>query len=94
MGFTKLDRSIFQSNAMALSPKTFKVWVALLASCDDDGIARVSQTYLARICYLSLKDVEKALIALSLPIQFHGYHRINRVRGGYAVIDYEKYGAE
>lgn len=92
MGFTRLDRSIFQSNVMALSPKTFKVWVSLLASCDDDGIARVSPTYLARICYLSLKDVEKALIALSLPI--HGDHRINRVHGGYAVIDYEKYGAK
>jgi len=68
MASIKLDKSIFQTNIIALSPKTFKVFIALLAACDDDGVARVSPTYLSRICYLSQKDTEKSLNTLSIPV--------------------------
>ena len=88
----KLDKSIFQTNIMALTPKTFKVWIALLASCDDDGVARVSPTYLSRICYLSVKDVEKSLNTLSIPV--YRERKIIKVDAGYAVVDYKKYRVE
>jgi len=92
MGFIKLDKSIFQTNIMALSPKTFKVFIALLAACDDDGVARVSPTYLSRICYLSQKDTEKALNTLCTPI--FRERNIIRLDSGYAVVDYKKYRVE
>jgi len=96
MGFTKLDESILQSSIMAAKPKTFKVWIALLAACESDGIARVSPTFLARVCYLGMKEVEQALEELSSPdplsrtIEKDG-RRIERVDGGFHIINYQKY---
>jgi len=96
MGFTKLDESILQSSIMAAKPKTFKVWIALLAACGSDGTARVSPTFLARVCYLGMKEVEQALEELSSPDPLsrtteNEGRRIERVDGGYYIINYQKY---
>lgn len=98
MGFTKLDERILQSSVMAESGSVFKVWIALLASCGQDGIAKVSSVFLASTCHLSLKMTDHALEILSGPdprsrsLAEDG-RRIVRVDGGFHLVNYEKYRA-
>ena len=42
MGFTKLDEVILKSSIMAEPSDTFKVWICILAACDENGLAAVS----------------------------------------------------
>ena len=96
MGFTKLDSGILQSSIMAEPSETFKVFIAILASCGPDGIAKVSSTYLAAACYFPLEVVDTAIAVLEAPdprsrsLADDG-RRICRVDGGYFVTNYEKY---
>lgn len=98
MGFTKLDEGILQSSVMLEEPPTFKVWIALLASCGPDGIARVSSVFLSSVCHLDLAVTDKALEILEAPdprsrsVVEEG-RRIKRVDGGYFIVNYEKYRA-
>ena len=98
LGFTKLDEGILQSSIMAEDPATFKIWIALLASCGPEGIARVSSVFLSSVCHLSLEITDRALGILEKPdprsrgIAEEG-RRIKRVDGGYFVVNYEKYRA-
>lgn len=96
MGFTKLDERILQSSIMAESAVTFKVWIALLAACRENGIAYVSSVYLSTICHLSLARVDDALQKLESPDEHSRSlnddgRRIRRIDGGYEVINYAVY---
>jgi hypothetical protein len=96
MGFTKLDERILQSSIMAEDPWTFKVWIALLAACKENGIAYVSATYVETICHMKETTVQHALAKLEAPdpnsrsLEDDG-RRIRRVDGGYQVINYQLY---
>lgn len=96
MPFTKLDSGIVRSSIMAEPPEVFKVWIALLSCCDADGVARLSPTYLAATCFMTLETVKAALERLAGPDDESrstndGGRRIRRVDGGYMVINYAKY---
>jgi hypothetical protein len=96
MGFTKLDERILQSSIMAESPTTFKVWIALLAACRENGIAYVSAIYLASICHLPLSKIDDAIRKLESPDEHSRSladdgRRIRRVDGGYEIINYIVY---
>jgi len=98
MGFTKLDEGILQSSVMAESPETFKVWIAMIAACRENGVAKVSPVYLSSVCRLPIEDVEKALEVLSGPDKHSRStnddgRRIIRVDGGFEIINYKKYRA-
>jgi len=98
LGFTKLDEGILKSSIMAETAPTFKVWIALLASCDYDGIARVSPIFLSAACHLSQPMTDKALDILSSPDKYSRSdadegRRIRNIDGGYFVINYLKYRA-
>lgn len=96
MGFTKLDERLVQSSIMSEDPKTFKLFITLLASCGYDGVARISSTFLAATCYMSIEDIDKSLAILEAPdgrsrsLENEG-RRIQRVDGGYLIINYLKY---
>ena len=96
MGFTKLHERLVQSSIMAEDPKTFKIFIALLASCGPDGIAQVSSTFLSAACYMPIEDIDNALAILEAPdkrsrsLDEEG-RRIKRVDGGYFIINYKKY---
>jgi hypothetical protein len=96
MGFTKLDEGILMSSVMAEDSNTFKVWIALLASCKEDGISRVSTIGLASHCFLTLDIVKQAIKKLESPdtesrsTNDEG-KRIRRVDGGFEIINYQKY---
>lgn len=96
MGFTKLDSGILQSSIMAENSDVFKVWIAFLASCNQDGIAEVSAIFISSVCHLPIDTVKKAIERLSLPddtsrsLNDDG-RRLRRIDGGYEVINYLKY---
>jgi hypothetical protein len=96
VGYTKLDEGILLSSIMACNPKTFKVWIALLAACKPDGIAPVSSVGISSVCRLSLEETKLAIDELSSPdtesrsITNEG-KRIERVDGGYRVLNYHKF---
>lgn len=96
MGFTKLDEGILQSSIMFEPATTFKVWIALLASCREDGVSPVSSVYLASVCHLPLSAIDKALAVLEQPDERSRStndegRRVERVDGGYYIINYFKY---
>jgi hypothetical protein len=96
MGFTKLDERILQSSIMAEDPKTFKVWIALLAACRENGVAYTSTVYLQAICHMTETAVTHAIERLSSPdaasrsLADEG-RRIRRVDGGFEIINYTVY---
>lgn len=96
MGFTKLDEGILRSSIMAEDAETFKVWIAFLASCGPDGIARVSAVFLSSVCHLPLEIVHKATARLEAPDPesrsgAEEGRRIIRIDGGWFIVNFEKY---
>jgi hypothetical protein len=96
MGFTKLDEAILQSSIMAEDSDTFKVWIALLASCEPDGISHISPIFLASVCHLSQDKIDRAIVSLESPDPYSRTiadegRRIRKVDGGYFIVNYEKY---
>ena len=95
MGYTKLDEGILLSSIMACDPKTFKVWISLLAACKPDGVSRVSSVALSGICRLTQEETDAAIAELSSgdsnsrSLDEEG-KRIERVDGGYRIINYQK----
>lgn len=96
MGFTKLDSRIVQSSIMMEDSDTFKAWIVFLASCGPDGIARVSPVYIKSICNFTIEKTLEIIKKLESPdslsrsINDEG-RRIERVDGGYRIINYLKY---
>ena len=96
MGFTKLDERILQSSIMAEDAYTFKIWIALLAACKEDGISECSPIYLSAICRIDIETVNKSLSILMSPdknsrsLNDDGI-RIRRIDGGFEIINYKKY---
>ena len=96
MTFTKLDRGLLQSSVLAEDAVTFKVWIVLLAACDDDGIARVSPVFVSSIARLPMDSIETAIKRLSAPDPASRStvakgRRIRRIDGGFEVINYLLY---
>jgi len=96
MGFTKLDSNLIQSSIMMESPEVFKIWITLLAACEEDGVAKVSPVFLSSVCRLHIDDVQKALKKLMEPDQYSRStedkgKRIRRVNGGFFIVNYQKY---
>ena len=96
MGFTKLDEGLLKSSVMAEKPEVFKVWIALLAACKQDGIAEVSPVFLSAVCRLDQEVVNNAIRILESPDDLSRSkdeqgRRIRKVDGGFYIINYLKY---
>jgi hypothetical protein len=96
MVFTKLDSNIVQSSIMLEKAEVFKLWIVLLATCESDGISRVSPVFLSSVCHFSIKDTLEYLSVLESPDELsrslnNEGRRIKRVDGGYEIINYQKY---
>ncbi|OGD09388.1 MAG: hypothetical protein A2Y86_05235 [Candidatus Aminicenantes bacterium RBG_13_62_12] len=98
MGFTKLDEGILRSSIMAEPSDVFKVWIAFLAACGPDGIARTSSIFISSVCRLGLDIVHEAIEHLEAPdpesrTETDEGRRIRRVGGGWFIVNYKKYRA-
>ncbi len=96
MPFVKLDTGILDSSLWSEPAQTCKCWVTLLAMMDATGLVRSTAPGIAKRAHLTLKQTTKALETFSGPdensrsLNDEG-RRINRVDGGYQVINSEKY---
>lgn len=90
--FTKLQRSIITSSIWLEAAETRLVWITLLAICDRDGIARVSDKMLAHTARVTDKGCEAAIKTLMAPDSDSrdrgDGRRIERVEGGFYIVNY------
>lgn len=96
MGFTKLDDGLIFSSILREDDAVFKVWVLLLSRTDGDGIARVSADFLAGITRKPDEEIARCLSVLEKPdpssrTRDHEGRRIERVNGGFKVLNYQAY---
>ena len=96
MGFTKLWANIIHSSIWHEGHDTLRVWIYLLAMVGPDGIAQTSVPDVSARCFIPPDRTREILLKLSEPdldsrsLNDEG-RRIERVDGGYFVINYQKY---
>jgi hypothetical protein len=95
-GFTKLFSSITESSVWSEPHFVLRVWIAMLARCDADGIVEGSVPGFAHLCHVSMDEMVEAIRKLSEPDPFsrtkdNEGRRIELFDGGWRVLNYRKY---
>lgn len=95
-GFVKLDSNILDSSIWAESAETRIVWLTMLAMADSEGMVRATAPGIARSARVSIEAVRLALATFEAPDEdsrtlAHDGRRIERVDGGYILLNYLKY---
>jgi len=95
-GFTKMFSSLITSSIWSEDDKTRIMWITILAVTDADGFCNAALPGLSAVARMSLSDAEKCIKKLESPdehsrsMEMEG-RRIERVDGGWFVINYAKY---
>jgi len=95
-GFTKLVSSIITSSIWVEDDSTLRVWIAMLACADANGVVEGSIPGFASLCRMTVEQMETAIGKLSAPDQysrskdFEG-RRIETIDGGWLILNYGKY---
>lgn len=98
MAFTKLDDGLVFSSLMDEDDSVFKIWVIILSLTKQDGICRISPTFLHKITGKDYDEIERCLKVLESPdensrTKEHEGRRIERIDGGFFVLNYHLYRA-
>lgn len=96
MPFVKLDCGIVDSTIFCEPNDVFKAWITLLAKAGADGVARITAPALALLCRVTPERANEILDQFSKPekhsrTQRDDGRRIQRVDGGYLVLNYAMY---
>jgi len=96
MGFTKLDSCILDSSVWFESVYTRVVWVAFLAKADANGFVAASYQGMQHASNVPADEFGKAVKVLESPdpdsrSPEHDGRRIEKVEGGWVVLNYRKY---
>jgi hypothetical protein len=96
MGFTKLDSGIVDSSIWSEPESTRVVWVTFLAKSDSHGFVGASYSGMMRACNVSKEKFDAAILTLESPdddsrTPDYDGRRIERVEGGWVVLNYKKY---
>jgi hypothetical protein len=95
-GFSKLFASIVTSSVWVEDDATVRVWIAMLATCDADGLVQGSIPGFANLAKVSVEQMEHAVQRLSAADRysrtpdFEG-RRIEAFEGGWRVLNYPRY---
>lgn len=94
--FVKLFNSILKSSVWDERPTTRIVWITFLLEADEHGFVKGVERGLARVANVSLEDFRAALDVLEADDiesqdQDFGGRRIEKVEGGWQVLNYAKY---
>jgi len=94
--YTKLFSHITESTVWQEDDHTRIVWITMLAMSDREGYVRASIPGLAGRARVPLVSVESALEKLSSPDKYsqtqeHEGRRIERLEGGWFILNYTKY---
>jgi len=95
-GFTKLFSSIVASSIWSEDDKTRIVWVTMLAMADKHGMVEAAVPGLANAARVSVDDCRMALEKFQNPdpdsrSTAHDGRRIEKVEGGWRLLNYEFY---
>jgi uncharacterized phage protein (TIGR02220 family) len=96
MPFVKLDCKILDKSIWRESAEVCKVWITLLAMADLDGLVEASIDGVSDRAKISLEETERAMEKFMAP-DLHSTNpandgrRIERVIGGFQVLNYEVY---
>jgi hypothetical protein len=97
-GFVKIDCNILYSSIWAESSETRIIWITLLAMANQNGIVPATAPGISSAAFVSLSETRKAIALLEAPdpdsksLENEG-RRIERVEGGYLILNYDKYRA-
>lgn len=96
--YSKLFSSIVTSSIWVADHHTFKVWIAMLAMQDSDGYVAGALPGFANLCGITLEQMQEAEAVLLGPDPYsrtpdHEGRRIERVPGGWRVLNAAKYDA-
>ena len=96
--FVKLHAGILDSSIWAEPMPTRVVWIAMLAMADANGYVGASVSGLARRANVTRAECEAALACFIEPdedsrTEDHDGRRIERVRGGWHLLNYQKFRA-
>jgi hypothetical protein len=97
-GFAKLFSSILTSTVWGLPHSTVRVWIAMLASADADGVVEGSIPGFARVACVTREEMEEALRVFLSPdpdsrTKEHEGRRIETIDGGWHILNFAKYRA-
>ena len=95
-GFAKVFSSILTSTIWAEDHATVRVWIAMLASCDADGVVEGSVPGFAHVARVTREEMERALGILSGPdpdsrTKENEGRRIEAFPGGWQILNHAKY---
>jgi hypothetical protein len=95
-GWTKLFSSIVTSSVWCESHTTVRVWVAMLAQADADGVVEGSVPGFANLAHVTVDEMRAAVATLSSPdpdsrTPDNEGRRIERIEGGWRVLNYARY---
>jgi hypothetical protein len=95
-GYTKVFASLLDSTVWGLGKEARLLWITLLLKKDRGQVVRASLPGLAHSARLTVGEVELALEELLAPDKYsqsreHEGRRIERVEGGWLVVNGEKY---
>ena len=98
-GFAKLFNSILTSTIWGEDHATVRVWIAMLASADANGVVEGSIPGFARVSCVTVEEMTAALEKLSSPDPYsrtkeHEGRRIETIDGGWFILNFEKYRAQ
>lgn len=96
MGYTKLFASIVASTIWREDDKTRLVWITMLAMKNERHMVEASVPGLADLARVTLEECEMALEKLSSTDKYsrnqdHGGRRIEKVNGGWIILNGEFY---
>lgn len=97
-GYTKLFQSLVTSSLWTESDRTRIVWITILAMADKHGEIQASVPGLARLAGVPVEDCEKAIDLFLSPDRHsrtpdHDGRRIEKIDGGWAILNHAKYRA-
>ena len=95
-GWTKLFGSIVTSSVWIEPHPVLRVWVAMLALADANGIVEGSIPGFANLCRVTIPEMEEAILKFSSPDLYSRSpeaegRRIESVPGGWRIINRNKY---
>jgi len=95
-GWTKLFSGIVTSSVWCEDHATVRVWVAMLATADADGVVEGSIPGFANLARVTVEEMRAAIERLSAPdpdsrTPDHEGRRIEAIEGGWRVLNYAKY---
>jgi hypothetical protein len=95
-GWTKLFSSIVTSSVWCEDHTTVRVWVAMLAMADHDGLVEGTIPGFASLARVTRKEMEEAVKRLSAPdkdsrTDTENGRRIEPIEGGWRIINYSIY---